>query len=255
MISRHVTELGLKRLLLVPNQLFEQNMFVLSLSKYTTPCQPIKRCQSKRNKGRRERSDPVRLGFIPEEWFQFFYVKTGVTGPYIFGLVTINYLLSKEIYVLEHEYYSGLSIALLVYLATVKLGPAGGAALDKEVDAVVAGWQKTLDDEKSVFQNQIKASKDAQWRADGQKLLMDAKKENIAMQYEAIFRERMMQVYKSTEGRMIYHTKKYRAEARIHQKWMLKWILNNVMKSITPDFKKAALEASIRDLAAATPTK
>lgn len=70
--------------------------------------------------------------------FQFFYPKTGVTGPYVFGAGLTTYLLSKEIYVMEHEYYSGLSILLMVIVATKKFGPSMAAYLDKEVD--VSFW-------------------------------------------------------------------------------------------------------------------
>lgn len=83
---------------------------------------------------RAEESGKVRLGFIPEEWFQAFYNKTGVTGPYVFGGALSTYLISKEIYVLEHEYYTGLSILLMIIIASKKLGPSISAYLDKEVD-------------------------------------------------------------------------------------------------------------------------
>lgn len=43
-------------------------------------------------------------------------------------------MFSKEIYVMEHEYYSGLSILLMVVYATKKFGPQMAAYLDKEVD-------------------------------------------------------------------------------------------------------------------------
>lgn len=66
--------------------------------------------------------------------FQYFYPKTGVTGPYVFGAGLTTYLCSKEIYVMEHEYYSGLSILIMVVYATKKFGPKVAAYLDKEVD-------------------------------------------------------------------------------------------------------------------------
>lgn len=66
--------------------------------------------------------------------FQLFHSKTGVTGPYTFGVGLATYLFSKEIYVMEHEYYTGLSLLLMVYVATTKLGPSVSQWLDKEID-------------------------------------------------------------------------------------------------------------------------
>lgn len=76
----------------------------------------------------------MRLGFIPDEWFTFFYKKTGVTGPYTFGVGLATYLMSKEIYVMEHEYYSGLSLAILCIFGVKKIGPALAKSLDKEIE-------------------------------------------------------------------------------------------------------------------------
>lgn len=76
----------------------------------------------------------MRMGFIPEEWFTFFYKKTGVTGPYTLAFTLSTYLVSKEIYVLEHEYYSGLSLLVMWIVAVKKLGPALAKSLDKEID-------------------------------------------------------------------------------------------------------------------------
>merc|ERR1712055_439764 len=76
----------------------------------------------------------VRMGFIPEEFFQYMYPKTGVTGPYRFGVGVSTFLLSKEIYVLEHEFYTGVSIAIMIAYAIKKFGPGIGAYLDKEIE-------------------------------------------------------------------------------------------------------------------------
>lgn len=149
---------------------------------------------------------------------------------------------------MEHEYYGGLSIIVIMYLVTTKLGPGIGASLDKEVDAVVQTMEKDRKDEIKFNEDIIKSAELAQWMAKGQCLLIEAKKENVLMQLEAVYRERCMMVYNTVKGRMDYHVKKYYAESRIHQKWMVAWILSNVMKSITPEFEKTALDSAIQVL-------
>jgi hypothetical protein len=52
------------------------------------------------------------------------------------GLAT--YLVSKEIYVLEHEYYTGISILIMTVFIIKKLGPKFAAYLDKEIDVSIS---------------------------------------------------------------------------------------------------------------------
>lgn len=80
----------------------------------------------------------TKLTVIHLHRFQLFHSKTGVTGPYTFGVGLATYMLSKEIYVMEHEYYTGLSILVMVYFATTKFGPGIAKWLDKEVDVRIS---------------------------------------------------------------------------------------------------------------------
>lgn len=144
---------------------------------------------------RLEQPGKVRLGFIPDEWFQFFYNKTGVTGPYTFGVGLITYLCSKEIYVMEHEYYSGISLAIMAVVAVKKLGPPIAKWADSEIDRIESEWNEGREAELKSLKDSIEAEKKEQWRAEGSLMLMDAKKENVALQLEAAFRERVMNVY------------------------------------------------------------
>lgn len=191
----------------------------------------------------------VRLGFIPEEWFQFFHSKTGVTGPYTFGVGLATYLCSKEIYVMEHEYYSGLSLLVMVYVAHVKFGPKLAAWLDKEVEATENEWNEGRNQTVKALEDAIEGEKTEQWRAQGQELLIQAKKENVLLQLEAAYRERLMYAYSEVKRRLDYQLEKSNVERRLAQKHMVDWIVSNVTKAITPDQEKQALDRCIADLA------
>ena len=65
-------------------------------------------------------------------WFSLF----AFLGPYVFGLGLSTYLLSKEIYIMEHEFYTGLSLGAMALYAIKKMGPSVGAWLDKEVEVL-----------------------------------------------------------------------------------------------------------------------
>merc|ERR1712179_555549 len=98
----------------------------------------------------------VRMGFIPEEFFQYMYPKTGVTGPYMFGVGVSTYLLSKEI---------------------------EGSWVGYRVNSI------------KHIQDSIEAEKTAQWEAEGQSMLFDAKRENVQLQLEAAYRARLATVH------------------------------------------------------------
>ncbi|XP_023169807.1 ATP synthase subunit b, mitochondrial [Drosophila hydei] len=199
---------------------------------------------------RPEHPGKVRLGFIPEEWFQFFYNKTGVTGPYTFGVGLITYLCSKEIYVMEHEYYSGLSLGIMAIIAVKKLGPVIARWADGEIDKIESEWKEGREAELKVLADAIEAEKKEQWRADGALLLMEAKKENIALQLEAAFRERAMNVYSEVKRRLDYQVECRHVERRLSQKHMVNWIVASVLSSISPQQEKETLNKCIGDLTA-----
>ncbi|XP_037978056.2 ATP synthase subunit b, mitochondrial [Plutella xylostella] len=190
----------------------------------------------------------VRLGFLPESWFKFMEPKTGVSGTYVLILVMANYLISKEIFVMEHEYYSGLSLLVMVVFVYKKFSQRFADALDKKVDEVVDDWEKSRQEEVDCYTDIVKTAQEDISMAEAHEMLTEAKKENVILQLEAAFRERSMLAYSTVKGRLDYQAKLHEAESRIHQRWMIEWVLNQVHAAITPQFQKEALESAIANL-------
>ncbi|KYN31680.1 ATP synthase subunit b, mitochondrial [Trachymyrmex septentrionalis] len=191
---------------------------------------------------------PVRHGFIPEEWFQAFYPKTGASGPYAFAIGLSTYLISKEIYVMEHEYYNGLSLLIICIASTKIFGPKLAQILDKEISKYENDANEMRNSEIKQYENLISHEKNEQSNLDGQKMIIDIKKENVKIQLEATYRERLMQIYQEVKKRLDYQVQIQNLERRIAQKNMVQWIVNEVLKSITPEQEKATLHQCIKDL-------
>ncbi len=90
--------------------------------------------------------------------------------------------------------------------------------------------------------------KKAQESARNQSILFDAKRENIALQLEAEYRRRLMVTYKEVHKRLEYFIAKQNAVTQYQQKHMANWIIENVVKAITPQQEKEALQRCVSDL-------
>uniref|UniRef100_A0A1A9WN51 ATP synthase subunit b n=1 Tax=Glossina brevipalpis TaxID=37001 RepID=A0A1A9WN51_9MUSC len=199
--------------------------------------------------GRPSCPDKVRFGFIPDEWFTIFYKKTGVTGPYAFGLGLLTYLFSKEIYVCDHEFYAGISMGILSVLAVKKLGPPLAKYLDSEVDKVENYWKQARTTELQELQELIDGELNEQWRANGNLLLMEVKKRNIHLQIEAAYRKALMECYKEVKRRLDYQVALANTEGRFNRKNMILWVTKEMNKGL-PDVDEDELAKMKGDVSA-----
>jgi len=203
-----------------------------------------------------EKSGKVRLGFVPEEWFQFFYNKTGVTGPYLFGIGLVTTLLSKEIWVVDHGFAEVIGFFGATWFLTSKVGPAMAKWMDTKNDLVAQeNFVKPVLDAKAAAQDIVNKNEKAIWQEGGQQFLFESKKENVALQLESAFRKRLAEVYRDVKSRLDYQLEIQNTKRRFEQQHMVNWIVESVKKGITPQQEADSIKACIaqlKNLSAAT---
>ncbi|XP_054160763.1 ATP synthase subunit b, mitochondrial-like [Oppia nitens] len=192
--------------------------------------------------------DRTRLYVLPDSWFNYFYEKTGVTGPYVFGFTFITFLMSKEIYIIEHEFWTGLSLIILISAVNLKFGPKLREMYGRWQDDEVVLWDEWQSGMKKFLKNMIDSESKSQELAKQQKILFDAKRENIKLQLETEFRRRQMMAYNEVRNRLEYLLAKQSSERQYQQQHMVNWIIDGVLKGITAQQEKEVLQKCLTDL-------
>lgn len=190
----------------------------------------------------------VRHGLIPEEFFQFLYPKTGVTGPYVLGTGLILYFLSKEIYVVTPETISAVStIGLLVYVIK-KYGASIGEFADKLNEQKIAQLEEAKQASMKYIQDAINLEKSQQALVQKRHYLFDVQRNNIAMALEVTYRERLHRVYREVKNRLDYQISVQNMMRRKEQEHMINWVEKHVVQSISAQQEKETIAKCIADL-------
>uniref|UniRef100_A0A8C6R0A2 ATP synthase subunit b n=1 Tax=Nannospalax galili TaxID=1026970 RepID=A0A8C6R0A2_NANGA len=190
----------------------------------------------------------VRLGLIPEEFFQYLYPKTGVTGPYMLGTGLSLYCLSKEIYVITPETISTIAVVGLMVYVIKKYGASIGEFIDKLNEQKIAQLEEVKQASIKQIQDASDGEKTQQALVQKHHYIFDVQRNNIAMALEVTYRERLHRVYKEVKNRLDYHISMQDMIRRKEQEHMIDWVEKQVVQSISAQQEKETITKCIQDL-------
>jgi F-type H+-transporting ATPase subunit b len=186
---------------------------------------------------------------VPTRFCKDIYQRLGVSGSYTLFLGTLAFFLSKEITPVDHVLPEFLLILIAGSLMSWKLAPKLEPIIDKMqeeernemfVDPVNEA-NATLDEDIGVYEKEI-------WRLNAIPSIFQAKREQVDLQLEVEYRERLAEVYNTVKSRLDYQAERDFMERKFEQDHMVNWIVRNVKKSITPQQEKENIASCISTL-------
>ncbi|CAH8601556.1 unnamed protein product [Heterobilharzia americana] len=191
----------------------------------------------------------VRMGVLPESWFHPFYSKTGVTGPYMFIFSSFMFLINKEIWVCDGHFIEFIAFWFVAVAVIKVVGPFARKYVDEvtEKDKQVM-YYGPINQVKCYLDDTIKTSQAEIDRVTAVAEHVKAKEENIALQLEAAYRERLHNIHRTVHRRLDYHVERENTRKRYIQHHMVNWVVDNVVKGITPAQEKETLTHCISEL-------
>lgn len=195
-----------------------------------------------------EEAGKLRIGLVPDNWFKAMYDKTGVTGPYILFWGAIATLLSKEylIYWVDSSHH-------LIFLAFVigvskAYGHKIGAALDKLADTENKSYSAGLENASKVIDEKITKTEALQSLPEANKIIHAAKRENIHLQLESAYRQRLAQLFQEVKKRLDYQAAIQNVYKRLEREEAINYIIGQTQQAIGPNQEKEAFQSGISQL-------
>lgn len=192
----------------------------------------------------------TRLFLLPDSWFRALYPKLGVTGPYTLTFGLLSFLLSKEYLVYEEEMHIGLSMCIVIGYAIHKFGPQVHKSVQNATDSTDWYWYEWRQDAIARLKEYIDTIKKNQSSLDGQGILFEAKRENLALQAEAEYRRRLVAVHNEVKRKLDYQVASDQARQQFEKNHMVSWILKSVEDAVSRQSDKEILTKCIGDLKA-----
>lgn len=191
---------------------------------------------------------PTRHHVVPESWFQFFYPKTGVTGPYLFAGAFTTFLLSKEWLVMEHELLTATSSFFIFAYGIPKFGPKIREYIMKSTKETVDGWDNWQQGNAKALGELIDEYKKSLSSGNIIDELYQARKQEIDLQLEGEYRNRLKTVYEDTKRRLNYLVAVADSQRQINHQNMVNWVISNVHSSFGPKQESEVLDSCIVNL-------
>lgn len=191
---------------------------------------------------------PTRFHIIPESWFQFFYPKTGLTGPYTFAFTFSTFLFSKEWMVVEHEFGAGVSSTIIFAYAIKNYGPMAMQWYRKKTDNLDKEWEDWRVGNIDTLQKLQDSYKDQLSKSKAIDDLYQIRETDLQNQIELEHRSRLQRIHAETQRRLNYLVAVANSQKQIAHKFMVNWVISNAIKSIGQKQENDVLDSCIANL-------
>lgn len=197
-----------------------------------------------------EQAGKLRIGLVPDEWFKAMYDKTGVTGPYVLFWGAVATILSKEYFVFWADTAEQIVFLTAVIGISKVYGKQIGEFLDKLSDKTNQEAVSSLENATKDIDAKIKKNEAYKTLPEANALVNAAKRENVHLQLEAAFRERLSSVYQEVKKRLDYQVAVQGVYKRLEREQAINYIIGSVNKSIGATQEKEAFLSGLNTLKA-----
>merc|ERR1739848_184273 len=131
------------------------------------------------------------------------------------------FLASKEYFVMEHDFYVGLGLAVVLTGVVKSAGPDWTASINKELDEEEAALRSIRQNEIDQIKATVAAEEASQADTSAYVDIIAAKKEAVGLQLEAVYRARLQDACTQVKKRLDYQLETANVVRRMEQKHMV----------------------------------